>query len=560
VLRELRLRNLAVIEAAVVPFGPGLNVLTGETGAGKSILVDAILLVCGARGQVETIRSGADTATVEAWFEVSPRSPAAAVLEASGVPVEDGQLVVRRELHRSGRHRAFVNDAAVTVGLLDRLGECLVEVHGQHEFQRLLDPLRQLALLDRFAGTEEACQRVADLYARERAAREGRQRLELAERERAQRLDLLRLQVAELDAARLRPGEEDALRAERRRLQHAQRLGEGLDEVTALLRDGEGAAADRLGRAARVLRELGRLDPAFAAPAEAVEAALVQLDEALLTARRLREGLTADPERLLAIDERLDALARLKRKYGDTEEAMLAFREAAARELDRLEHHAETLAAEARRADELRAELLVAATALGRTRRAAAERLGALVQHELRALGMDRARFEVAVDTRPPEEVTARGLERVEFRFSANPGEALRPLARVASGGELSRTMLALQVVLADDRIPTMVFDEVDAGVGASAAAAVADRLTRVAAGRQVLCVTHLGPVAARADHHLVVSKTVRGGRTRAAVSVLEDAAREAEVARLLAGDPASATARRHARELLAAGRQARAH
>ncbi|MCL6641505.1 MAG: DNA repair protein RecN, partial [Candidatus Rokubacteria bacterium] len=467
-LRELRIRNLAVIESVVVPFAPGLNVLTGETGAGKSIVMDALLLVGGARAQTEVIRSGAETATVEACFEVPARGAAALLLEESGVAVEDGQLVVRRELHRSGRHRAFVNDAAVTVGLLERLGDVLVEIHGQHEYQRLLDPARQLALLDRFAGTEEARERLAELHAKDRAAREALERLRLAEREREQRLDVLRFQIGELDAARPRLGEEEALRAERRRLQHAQRLQAGLEEVQVLLRDGEGAAVDRLGRAARVLRDLGRLDPAFAAPAETLEAAAAQLDEALLAARRLREGLAAEPDRLLAIDERLDLLARLKRKYGDTEEAMLAFREAAAGELARLEHHAETMAAEAERVQSLEAEWRAAAAALGQARRAAAERLGGRVQQELRALGMPRARFEVAVEPLPPDAITARGLERVEFRFSANPGEALRPLARIASGGELSRTMLAVQVVLAaDDRVPTMVFDEVDAGVGA---------------------------------------------------------------------------------------------
>ncbi|HXG04051.1 MAG TPA: AAA family ATPase, partial [Candidatus Binatia bacterium] len=235
-LRELRIRNLAVIESVVVPFAPGLNVLTGETGAGKSIVMDALLLVGGARAQTEVIRSGAETATVEACFEVPARGAAALLLEESGVAVEDGQLVVRRELHRSGRHRAFVNDAAVTVGLLERLGDVLVEIHGQHEYQRLLDPARQLALLDRFAGTEEARERLAELHAKDRAAREALERLRLAEREREQRLDVLRFQVGELDAARPRPGEEQALRAERRRLQHAQRLQAGLEEVQVLLR------------------------------------------------------------------------------------------------------------------------------------------------------------------------------------------------------------------------------------------------------------------------------------------------------------------------------------
>src|SRR5215813_6218194 len=273
-LLEIRVRNFAVIDAVTVAFQSGLNVLTGETGAGKSMLLDAILLIRGARAQSDVIRTDTDTATVEAVFEVGPRNPATVVLREAGLGLEEGQLVVRRELTRSGRHRAFVNDSPVTVGLLERLGDHLVEIHGQHEHQRLLEPARQLDLLDRFADTDELRDRVGDLFAKHGAAGAELERARAAERDRAQREDLLRLQVSELDdAARPRPGEDEELRGERRRLQHAERLSAGLAEVAGLLNDDEGSAMSRLHRAARVLRDLARLDPAFAAPADSIDGA-----------------------------------------------------------------------------------------------------------------------------------------------------------------------------------------------------------------------------------------------------------------------------------------------
>src|SRR5439155_1280089 len=331
-------------------FAPGLNVLTGETGAGKSIVIDAILLVSGGRGQTDVIRSDAETATVEAVFDLPRGGGARGVLEEAGIPADESALVIRRELARSGRHRAFVNDSPVTVGLLERLGEQLAEIHGQHEHQRLLQPLAQLELLDRFADAEDAVARMAALHAEYRTAAEELERLRGADRDRAQREDLLRFQVSELDAARLRVGEEEELRAERRRWQHAERVSSGLVEVTQLLPEDRDAAAGRVARAARALGDLGRRDGAFAEPATPLVA--------------------------------------------------------------------------------------------------------------------------------PTEQIQARGLDHVEFRLSANPGEDPRPLARVASGGELSRTMLAVEVVLANyERVPTMVFDEVDAGVGARVAGTVADKL-----------------------------------------------------------------------------------
>ncbi len=552
-LREIRIKNFAVIETVTVPFAPGLNVLTGETGAGKSIVIDAILLVGGGRAQTDVIRSDAEAATIEAVFDLPRGGGGRAVLDAAGITADDGAIVIRRELARSGRHRAFVNDSPVTVGLLERLGEQLVDIHGQHEHQRLLQPLPQLELLDRFAGAEDAVARLAALQAEYRAADEELERLRGADRDRAQREDLLRFQVSELDAARLRVGEEEELRAERRRCQHAERFTSGLAEVAQLLLEDHDAATSRVARAARVLGDLSRLDGAFADAATPLDAAAAHIEEALLAVRKLREGIDAEPDRLEAIDERLDAITRLKRKYGDSEAAMLAFRDAAAGELERLQRHEEIVEAEERRTEELSARLRAAAVAVSSTRREAAGRLGPRIQRELRELGMERARFEIAVDATTSEQISPRGLDRVEFRFSANPGEEARPLARIASGGELSRTMLAVEVVLATyERVPTMVFDEVDAGVGGRVAGTVADKLAATGRGRQVLCVTHLAPIAARASHHVLVAKTVRGGRTRAGVSVLSGADRVEEIARMLGSERLTDTARRHARELLA--------
>jgi DNA repair protein RecN (Recombination protein N) len=554
-LRELRLRNFAVVESVTVAFAPGLNVLTGETGAGKSILVDAIVLVRGGRAQSDVIRAEAETAAVEAVFALEGLGAVRAVLEEAGLAADDNdEIVVRRELARSGRHRAFVNDAAVTVSLLERLGDSLLEVHGQHEHQRLLEPARQLELLDRFADADDACARVGALHAKYRAAREEAERTRTADRDRAQREDLLRFQVSELDAARLRVGEQDALRAEARRLQHAERFLAGLAEAAALLDEAPHSASEQLARALKIVHDLGRLDADFAAPAEALAAARVEVEEALAGLRRLRDGVGTEPGRLDVVHERLDALARLQRKYGDSEEAMLAFRADAARELERLERHEELMAAQERVLGELAGELGAAASALSDRRRSAAARLASLVERALRGLGMERAVFEVALESLP--EPGPRGADRVELRLSTNPGEEVRPLARVASGGELSRTMLALKSVLARaDRMPILIFDEVDAGIGGRVASVVAQTLAAAAEGRQVLCVTHLAPIAALADQHLSVSKRVRGGRTRVAVTPLTAEARVEEVARMLGGISTTAAARQHARDLLAARR-----
>ena len=567
-LSELRLKNLAVIEAVTVTLAPGLNALSGETGAGKSIVVDAILLIMGARAQPDLIRTGADSAVIEAVFELEPGSPAIAVLEEAGHPISDGVLIIKREIARGGRHRVFVNDAPATVALLERLGETLIELHGQHEHQRLMEAGRQLDLLDRYAGTEEARERVAGLVGEWEAARDELRRIAEETREGQRQEDLLRFQLSEIDAVRLREGEEEELRAERRRLQHSERIAAGLAEITALLYDDERSAAVRLRRAGTLLRELAGYDPDLGAPAEALGEAEAYLEEVIGRTRALRDRAPFEPERLAAIDERLDAITRLKRKYGETAEAVAAYRAQVATTLDRLERHDEVVAelqGGVTRAGEAAAR---AAIELADVRTTAAGRLEREVQKELRGLGMEQARFRLGIRREAAGaadlaagparwRVGRRGVDHVEMMFSANPGEDLRPLAKVVSGGELSRTMLAVRAVLsAAGEVPTMVFDEVDTGIGGRVAEVVGQKLGQIARGRQVLCVTHLAPIAVYADHHLRVEKTASRTATRTTVTALDGATRVEELARMLGGERVTDATRRAAREMLREARR----
>jgi DNA repair protein RecN (Recombination protein N) len=562
-LRELSIRNLAVVEEAVVPFAPGLNVLTGETGAGKSIVVDALLLITGARAQLDWIRTGADTALVEAVFEIDPAGPVAALLDEAGHHPGDGQLVIKRELARSGRHRAFVNDGAATVGLLERLGELLVELHGQHEHQRLMEPARQLLLLDRFAEALDRRERVGALVRRWEEARAALDRLRSEMREGARQEDLYRFQLAEIDDVRLKDGEEEELRAERSRLQHAERIVAGLQETVGLLYEEPQSATTRLSRAATLLRDLSRYEPDAAASIEAIEGAQAYLEDVVGRARALRDRAVFDPERLEQIDARLDTIVKLKRKYGDSVAAILAHRQGAATALDRITRH-DAIAEEMERGvAEAAAAAGAEAAALSQARTRGAERLERLIQKEIRGLGMEHGRFRVALRREPAAvgelaagldgwRVGARGAESAELLLSANPGEDLRPLTKVVSGGELSRVMLAAKTVLAAaDDVPVLVFDEVDAGIGGRVADVVGQKLAASATGRQVLCVTHLAPIAAYAGQHLLVEKRVARGATRTTVTLLPAAARVDELARMLGGERVTEASRRHARELL---------
>ncbi|MDR5697235.1 MAG: DNA repair protein RecN [Armatimonadota bacterium] len=561
-LRELHVRDFALLEAVRVEFGPGLNVLTGETGAGKSILVDALGVAVGQRASSDLVRAGAEEARVTAVFDLSRVPELAARVDALGVGVEEGLLVLAREV--GGRGRAYANGAPVSVSTLRRIGEIVLEIHGQHEGQRLLELSSHLDLLDAFGGEGVLAQRrrVAELVRRWSERRAALRAVETNERERAQRLDLLRFQVAEIDAARLRPGELDALQEARTRLANAERLREALGRAYDALYGADGSTSDALGRAAASLAQAATWAAELGELAATVQALREGAVEAAREARRALDRVEADPAQLERVEARLASLQALMRKYGDSLEGVMAYREQAATEIETLS------AADARREEiaseltALQSELAEEASRLSRLRREAAGRMEKAVLVHLRELAMPAARFEVAFGRREDAQgvpvggeivaVGERGADRVEFLFSANPGEPPRPLHRVASGGELSRVLLALRsALIGGDPPPIMVFDEIDAGVGGRTGHVIGQKLAALATRSQVLCVTHLAQIAVFADHHYAVGKVTERGRTRAVVERLEREARVEEVARMLAGPQPTEMARRHAREML---------
>jgi DNA repair protein RecN (Recombination protein N) len=568
VLRELRVKNLAVIESLTVPFGPGLNVLTGETGAGKSILIDALTLLLGERAQpAETIRAGAETATIEAVFDAPRKSAVAGLLQEHGIALENGTLVVRRELVRGGRGRVFLNDSNATLALLERLGETLVEVHGQHEHQALLRPARHLDLLDAFAGLGVLRDRLRQRYEEWRGVSAELEALRVTSRDLTARTAQYRDTLAEIEGARLRVGEENELRDERRRLGNAERLAEGANAAYRELYGDPSSAVERAGRVAVLLREMARIDPGIEPTLQALETALVHLDETARTLRGYRDGVVFDPPRLDAVERRLDEITRLKRKYGESVEAVLAFRAKVESDLDGVGRSGDEEARLAERAERLRGELATRAADLAERREQAVSRLETAVLAELGALDLETAAFRVRLHRERagdgelavgPESwrLGARGVDQAEFLFSGNAGEDARPLARIASGGEMSRTMLAIKVVLAaTDAVPVVVFDEVDVGIGGKTADAVGKKLRQVSRVRQVLCVTHLPQIAAYADQHLRVEKREEDGRTTATVAALVKGDRVREVARMLGGESVTDTSLRHALELITQAR-----
>jgi DNA repair protein RecN (Recombination protein N) len=568
VLRELRVKNLAVIESLTVPFGPGLNVLTGETGAGKSIIIDALTLLLGERAQpAETIRTGAETATIEAVFDAPRKSPIATLMQEHGIALEDGVLVIRRELVRGARGRVFLNDANTTLALLERLGELLVEVHGQHEHQALLRPGRHLDLLDAFAGLGILRDRLRQRHDEWRGVAAELEALRVTARDTTARTREYQDTMAEIDAAKLRVGEEEELRDERRRLMNAERLAEGASAAYRELYDDQSSAVERTGRVATLLREMARIDGGVQPALQALETVLVQLDETARTLRTYRDGVVFDTPRLEAIDRRLDDIGRLKRKYGESVDAVLAHRARVEADLGILARAGEGEGKLAERAERLRAELVTRAADLAERREQSVTRLETAVLAELGALDLESAVFRVRLARERagngelgvgPEgwRLGPRGVDQAEFLFSGNAGEDARPLARIASGGELSRTMLALKVVLAaTDAVPVLIFDEVDVGIGGKTADAVGKKLRQVSRARQVLCVTHLPQIAAYADQHFRVDKREEDGRTATTVAPLTKGDRVREVARMLGGESVTDTSLRHAHELISQAR-----
>ena len=556
-LVTLRIKNLALVSDLTVELGPGLNVITGETGAGKSVLLGGLNLVLGQRADRGAIRAGADACSVEAVFDITDlRAPIAELLETNGLEAcEGGQLILKRTVTAAGANRQFINGSPAPLSTLAAVGDWLVDLHGPHDHQSLLQPLRQLLLLDAFGNLESRREAYAQLVRRAADLAEAKRGLIVDETTYAAKLDLLRFQVRELTEARLDPEEELAVEAEFTRCHNAARLLELAQGAAAVLSDNDDALLTQSGTLGRVLREMHRLDPA----AEGLETAQESIASAL---RDLQTELSSytdridlDPSRLSILEARLNLIHDLKRKYGGSVASALERLDQARSELAALEGRETELARLDRDLAGVEAAMQRDGKLLTQQRTRLLPKLGKAVEHELSALGFRQGRFAVELKLVSP---SAAGMDAVEFQFAPNPGEPARPLRSIASSGELARVMLALKTVLAaEDQIPVLVFDEVDANVGGETATAVGQKMRQIAAHRQVLCITHLAPVAAFGNSHLVVTKELEDGRTVSHVQRVEDESRVNELARMLGGiTPAS---RGHAKELLdsSAGKKA---
>ncbi len=557
-LTELWVSNLAVVERLEARFKPGLNALTGETGAGKSLVVGSLDLVLGGRASAELVRRGADEAEIVARFELPGDHFTSRGIDQA---IDEDGLLLRRVIGADGRSRAYVNDRPATVGRLRELGGALADLHGQHEQQRLLREETHLDYLDAFAVAGDLTRAVAGAFAAYRKTIEARDAFLAESRRSAGEREFLRFQLEELEAAHLEPGEEEDLQRERHLAAHAGKLAELTASALAGLSEGDPGAESLLGRASRDLGQGAELDPALDAIRRQVDEALVACEEAARELSRYGDGLSADPERLEEIEARLDLLARLRRKYHASVESLIEKRDAFRATLDGWEEAPKRLERLDVEVEGAGRDLAGASAALSAARSRAAAAFAREVTTELKGLGMEGARFWV--ELRPPREglalsgrehpVGPRGAEEAAFTLAANPGETAGPLSRIASGGEASRVMLALKNVLRRvDPMPLVIFDEVDAGIGGLVAEAVGARLAAIARERQVLVVTHLAVIAGRAGHHLRLVKETERKRTRIRIEEVAGAAREEELARMLAGSAGGEDARRTARALLA--------
>ena len=546
-IRHLRIRDFILIDELALELDEGFYALTGETGAGKSVLARAVELLRGGRARADVVRAGAEEAIVEAILEPGPGSSAWPRLREAGLPDGEGQLVVRRVVGAQ-RGRVYLNGVLATGAQLAEIVGPLIDVASQHEHQSLGEVRNHLEALDAFAKNGALRERMAASFEALQAVEAELLAAQTDARTRAEREDFLRFQLAQIDEIAPRPGEEDDLARERERLRSAEKLAGAARRGEEALYAGEQAAADAVVGAVRELTPLVAIDDQLGPIVRELEEARAQIEDAAFRLRRYADGIAADPERLSAVEERLDALGRLLRKHGPE---LLARRAEMAAELAALERHEERRAQAEKRAVEARAEAMAAAHGLSDARRKAAGKLVKRVAEALREMQMEKARIEVHVEAEA-ERLGATGIDRVEFQMAANPGEPMLPLAKVASGGELSRVMLALKLATADaDAVATYVFDEVDAGVGGGVAEKIGRLLRDVAQHRQVLCITHLPQIAAFADVHLRVEKKAAGARTVQLVEKLDGAAREKEIARMMAGVEVTAKARAHAAEML---------
>ncbi len=553
-LKTLTVWNFALLEHVEIDFDAGLNILTGETGAGKSILIDALGAVLGHRLSSDAIRTDCDWLRVEAIFDIAGEKRLHALLADQAIDDEDDSLIITRQITTKGKNVILVNGCHVTVGTLRAIGEFLVDIHGQHENLALVRAENQFALLD---GSDDGIPKLREDYAAAfrawKAADEALAEKKSSAETSADRMDMLKWQAKEIADANLRLHEDEELESEINRLSNAERITENVGEAAALLEGGaesEGILAD-VGALQRRIEALRQFDKTFDETAPMLEDAACQLKEVFYTVQGYRDGLEFDPERLDELQARMDAIEKLEKKYGDSIEAVLAYREKIENEIESFENYDEIVAAlEKKRAETLaeaerRAELLTAA------RKEAAQKLSAAIVEQLAALGMPDAKLDVSL---LPAELSARGADEIEMMFSANAGEPEKPLSKVASGGELSRIALAVKTVAAagDSVAQSMVFDEIDTGIGGRTAQMVAERIARVAAQRQVLCITHLPQIACMADVHYYLEKTAKDGKTSTDVRALPPKERAKEIARMASGADATEASLTNAKEMIA--------
>lgn len=553
-LTELRIANFAIIDQLSLECGRGFHVLTGETGAGKSIIIDAIALLVGGRADEGLIRAGAEEAVLEAAITLPREGPLTARLRADGLLGDDEtELIVRRVLSRSGRHKLYLNGSLTPLRTLQGLAGTLIDIHGQHEQQSLLSAQSQMDALDAFGHLADTRETYRRAYEQWRAYQQDHKELSAQLAERSQREELLRFQFKELEEADVKAGEEAGLQAERNRLAHANRLSELSQGSYEAVYGAEQSILGTLGKVREFIKELSAIDAQGKDWEALCDGATAQLRELAHSIRRYLDGLEQDPSRLAQAEERLDRIQRLKRKYGGTEDAVLARRAQLQKEIDALDSGETRLAEAERRTAEAWQQVEKLVERLTRERVKAAKKLEGAVAAELAALRMDRTRFAVTVEADRTEAGPGpSGHDRVEYLFSANEGEPLQPLARVASGGELSRVMLAMKTVLAEaDGVPIVIFDEIDAGVGGGVAAVMGKRLRALARHRQVFCITHLPQIASHADAHYVIEKSVSKKRTVTQARKLGVSDRQEEIARMLGGLAVTNAARKTAAEMI---------
>jgi DNA repair protein RecN (Recombination protein N) len=562
-LKELRIKNYAIIDELNLDFKPGLNILTGETGAGKSIIIESLGLILGERASDEAIRSGEDSASVEAVFDISQIKNIREILNKSGIETEDDEIIIRRQISRSGKNRSYINGNTVNLSSLKDIGNMLVDVHGQHEHQTLLYPENHSTVLDLFGNTLHLREKCREGYSSLQSLQIEMNDLINKERERVQRIDLLNFQKEEIDKAELKTGEDEEIKKEKNLLQNAERLHRYAAESYDILYSSEGSVTEKLNNIITAISELSKIDSETERFLNEGKEALFQIEDLAVRIRDYTDKIEFNPDRLSEIDDRLAEITALKRKYGASIEDILNYRKKIDEELEALSKNQERMDGLSAEIERLKKDLEKIATELASQREKASDRFESLIEKELKELKMEKVRFKVNFSYDDDDKsfikykgksvkLFPEGIGKIEFFFSPNVGEDLKPLSKIASGGELSRVMLSIKNILTNkDYIPVLIFDEVDAGIGGGVADVVGEKLKKVSKGRQVFCITHLPQIASRADSHFQITKKASGGRTITTVMELEDEERIEEIARMAGGKVITDTARRHAEEMI---------